>query len=82
MLDNFYPINQTEQNCIKVLDFYVLTITAFCEIIDKKEQGKQKEKLLFIRENLKEVLNKNEEFLLPFVSVDHVLQTMFWFIKN
>lgn len=82
VLNDFCPSNQTEQNCIKVLGFYLLTIQALCDIIDKKNTEEQKEKLLYIRENLKEVLNKNEEFLLPYVSVDHVLQAMFWLIKN
>lgn len=86
LLKDKIKVNKSTDNlkktCSKVFGFYLLTIDALCDIYLMKANGEDKEKMLKRREDIKEVLCKNENFLLPYVSIDHVLQAMYWFIVN
>ena len=45
-------------------------------------ESSEKAEKLSIREELSSTLCKNEKFLLPYCSIDHILQAIYWLIVN
>lgn len=71
-----------ENNTAKILYYYTKTILAIINIIEIKNSNGDIQEQLLEREKLRIELSKNEEFLLPYCSIDHVLQTMYWLVVN
>ena len=76
------PCLSLQKNNKKLLQYYFSVIDILVEIIKKKEQSSTKKEMLSLCETLRMELSKAEEFLLPYCSIDHILQAMHWLIVN
>ena len=79
-ISSWSPCSCLQKNNKNLFVYYMKTIQILVEIINAKEDGASIEKLLELRETLKTELSKREELLLPYCSIDHVLQAMYWLI--
>lgn len=70
------------ETCRKIFYFFTVTVDALCDLFIMKKDGERQDRLIEKWNSLKETLCKNETFLLPYCSIDHVLQTAFWFISK
>ena len=78
-LSEFSTENVLCATCSKILYFFTLTVDVLCDLFIMKKNGEKQDRLIKKWESLKKTLCKNEKFLLPYCSVDHLLQTAYWF---
>lgn len=75
---DWQPSNDCTVQSKMVCLAYFKTISAAATIFKMKVGGAEQKEMLNIREELKTYLSKNEEKLLPYVSIDHILQALYW----
>lgn len=72
-------LQKSEKKILKIYCFVVKSLIKILLLKNKDALKKQIEKTAL---KAKEKLYKNEKFLLPYCSVDHVFQTMYWLVSK
>ena len=71
--------SELQKTCIKTFGYYLAAIDAVCDLVRIKAEKGGADRLKDRISALKEILCKNENYLLPYCSIDHLLQTLCWF---
>ena len=77
-LSEFATDNVLRATCNKIFYFFTITVDVLCDLFIMKKNGEKQNRLIEKWGILKKILCKNEKFLLPYCSVDHLLQTAYW----